>query len=434
MACSRATVEAPDPDRPRGGGPEPLKLAIVGRPNVGKSSLVNAITQSARVIVSPIPGTTRDSVDVPFEVDTEGHRQSYLLIDTAGIRKPKRASMTASSSTASDALNLRSPAAISLCSCSTPKPGYSSRTRRSPTRSLPKTKPASWWSTNGICSNRSSRRPARISPDATPRARTSQSDPNLESFGRWVQESLFFLDYAPVIFTSATEGLNLDRLLESVRYVAAQLQQRIPTAMLNRTIQQAVERRQPISPAGHFLKFFYATQTQSAPPTFLLFVNRDELFSDRLPEVPRRRTPQSLWLRRLPHRAHPQSQTQNHRIRPHRQTRDNRPKARKRAPAYASPLISLPKYRSRPGTALVAPCCVCLDLTQNQLRIKDQGRSGTGSVPRLPQSQTDRASIAANASGDVLVQNLSSLCLPSSRQKHCGSSNNSHRATYSHGA
>ena len=80
----------PRSDRPQAAAPEPLKLAIVGRPNVGKSSLVNAITQSARVIVSPIPGTTRDSIDVPFEVDTEGHRQAYLLIDTAGIRKPKR--------------------------------------------------------------------------------------------------------------------------------------------------------------------------------------------------------------------------------------------------------------------------------------------------------------------------------------------------------
>jgi len=95
-----------------------------------------------------------------------------------------------------------------------------------------------------------------------------------------VQERLFFLDYAPVIFTSAQSGFNLDRLLEAVRYVAAQLQQKIPTALLNRAINDAVERRQPISAAGHRLKFYYATQVRLAPPTFLLFVNRDELFSD----------------------------------------------------------------------------------------------------------------------------------------------------------
>src|SRR5204863_4242631 len=85
---------------------------------------------------------------------------------------------------------------------------------------------------------------------------------------------------APVIFTSAKSGFHLDRLLEAVRYVAAQLQQKIPTAILNRTLQDAVERRQPVSDLGHRLNFFYATQVRQAPPTFLLFVNRDELFSE----------------------------------------------------------------------------------------------------------------------------------------------------------
>ena len=103
----------------------------------------------------------------------------------------------------------------------------------------------------------------------------------LGEFAEWVQRKLFFLDYAPVIFTSAKSGFHLDRLLEAVRYVAAQLQQKIPTAILNRTIHDAVERRQPISAMGHRLKFFYATQVRQAPPTFLLFVNRDELFSEQ---------------------------------------------------------------------------------------------------------------------------------------------------------
>ena len=103
----------------------------------------------------------------------------------------------------------------------------------------------------------------------------------LGEFGQWVQKKLFFLDYAPVIFTSATSGFNLERLLEAVRYVAAQLQQKIPTAILNRTLRDAVERRQPVSATGHRLKFFYATQVKLAPPTFLLFVNRDELFFEQ---------------------------------------------------------------------------------------------------------------------------------------------------------
>jgi GTP-binding protein len=103
----------------------------------------------------------------------------------------------------------------------------------------------------------------------------------LAEFGAWVQEHLFFLDYAPVIFTSAQSGFHLEQLLEAVRYVAAQLQQKIPTAILNRALQEAVERRQPVSAQGHRLKFFYATQVRLAPPTFLLFVNRDELFSEQ---------------------------------------------------------------------------------------------------------------------------------------------------------
>jgi len=102
----------------------------------------------------------------------------------------------------------------------------------------------------------------------------------LAEFGAWVQQKLFFLDYAPVIFTSAKSGFHLDRLLEAIRYVAAQLQQKIPTGLLNRTLRDAVERRQPVSATGHRLKFFYATQVRQSPPTFLLFVNRDELFSD----------------------------------------------------------------------------------------------------------------------------------------------------------
>src|SRR6185503_19835564 len=68
----------------------PLKLAIIGRPNVGKSSIINALTHAERVIVSAVPGTTRDAVDVAFEVDIEGRRESYVLIDTAGLRKSRR--------------------------------------------------------------------------------------------------------------------------------------------------------------------------------------------------------------------------------------------------------------------------------------------------------------------------------------------------------
>jgi GTPase len=73
----------------------------------------------------------------------------------------------------------------------------------------------------------------------------------------------------------------LDRLLESIRYVASQLKQKVPTAILNRTLHDSIERRQPVSASGHRLKFYYATQVRQSPPTFLLFVNKAELFSDQ---------------------------------------------------------------------------------------------------------------------------------------------------------
>ena len=97
--CCQSTVHSPQStnqadettvDSGLGTRDSALKLAIVGRPNVGKSSIINALTQSERVIVSPVPGTTRDAIDVPFEVETDGVRQKYVLIDTAGMRKARR--------------------------------------------------------------------------------------------------------------------------------------------------------------------------------------------------------------------------------------------------------------------------------------------------------------------------------------------------------
>ncbi len=263
--------------------PAPLKLAIVGRPNVGKSSIVNALTQSERVVVSPVPGTTRDSVDVPFEVDTEGVRQAYVLIDTAGLRKTRRVA---------DSIEFfsvkRAEESIARCDIAIlvldAEAGITAQDKKVADRIVEQRK-ACIVVVNKWDLMEEAVRKAREEEIERRRKKTDRRAPavmtTLAEFGEWVQEHLFFLDYAPVIFTSAKSGFHLDRLLESVRYVAAQLLQRIPTALLNRTLQDAVERRQPVSAQGHRLKFFYATQVQSAPPTFLLFVNRDELFSDQ---------------------------------------------------------------------------------------------------------------------------------------------------------
>jgi GTP-binding protein len=259
-----------------------LKLAIVGRPNVGKSSIINALTKSERVIVSPIPGTTRDAIDVPFEVETDGVRQKYVLIDTAGMRKQRRIDDSIeffSVQRSEDSIDRADICVLVLDAES----GILEQDKKIAAKITEARKACI------IVVNKWD-----LVAEAVRKAREEEiqkrkkKDPNrgeqmttLAEFGAWVQDLLFFLDYAPVIFTSAKSGFHLDRLLEAVRYVAAELQKKIPTSILNRTLHDAVERRQPISATGHRLKFYYATQVRQAPPTFLLFVNRDELFSDQ---------------------------------------------------------------------------------------------------------------------------------------------------------
>ena len=260
----------------------PLKLAIVGRPNVGKSSIINALTQSSRVVVSPIPGTTRDAIDVPFEVETDGARQKYILIDTAGMRKTRRVDNSIeffSVQRAEDSI-VRCDIVILVLDA---EAGITEQDKKVADVIVANRKACivavNKWDL--VVESVRLAREEEIGRRKQKDRREGQAGElsTLGEFGAWVQEKLFFLDYAPVIFTSATSGFNLDRLLEAVRYVAAQLQQKIPTAILNRTLHDAVERRQPVSAVGHRLKFFYATQVKQAPPTFLLFVNRDELFS-----------------------------------------------------------------------------------------------------------------------------------------------------------
>lgn len=260
----------------------PLKIAIVGRPNVGKSSLTNALTRSERVIVSPIPGTTRDAVDVPFEVECDGVKQNYILIDTAGLRKRRHVDNTVEffSVTRAEESVRRSDIVVFVLDAES---GIMEQDKKIADLIVAEKKACvvvvNKWDlvSEGVEEARTKemeRRKGKKRRDGAPERMTT-----LAAFAEWVQGAMFYLDYAPVIFTSAKEGYHLDRLIEAIRFVAAQLCQRVPTSLLNRVIQQAIESRQPVSDQGHFLKFFYATQKAIAPPTFLLFVNRKEIFS-----------------------------------------------------------------------------------------------------------------------------------------------------------
>ncbi|MBX3744729.1 MAG: ribosome biogenesis GTPase Der [Verrucomicrobiae bacterium] len=267
-------------DRPR--DPDaPLKLAIVGRPNVGKSSLINALTQSNRVVVSAVPGTTRDAVDVPFEIETEGRRERYVLVDTAGVRKRRSidnsieffsVKRTEEAIGRCDIAILVLDAADGIREQDKKIGALITEARRACIVVVNK-----WDMVEENVREAREREMQRRESGVRKGRNTEMPMTTLGEFGRWVQEKLFFLDYAPVIFTSAASGFHLDRLLEAVRYVAAQLHQHVPTAVLNRTLHDAVTRRQPITPRGDRLKFYYATQIGQAPPRFVLFVNRNDI-------------------------------------------------------------------------------------------------------------------------------------------------------------
>jgi GTP-binding protein len=221
-------------------------------------------------------------VDVPFEVETDGVRSQYVLIDTAGLRKARQVDdsieffsvqRTVESIQRSDIVVFVLDAEGGILEQDKKVADKITETRRACIVVVNK-----WDLFEEKFRLEQERENARLAKEGRQygprRIKTS-----LTTFGEWVQQKLFFLDYAPVIFTSAKSGFHLDRLLEAIRYVAAQLQQRIPTALLNRTLHDAVERRQPVSALGTRLKFFYATQVRLSPPTFLLFLNRDDMLS-----------------------------------------------------------------------------------------------------------------------------------------------------------
>jgi len=236
-----------------------------------------------RLLTGPEAGITRDSIAVDWQwVDpATGDHRAVRLIDTAGMRKSRRVDDSVeffSVKRAEDSI-ARCDLAILVLDAES---GITEQDKKIADK-IVEDKRACIVVVNKWDLMDASVRKAREEEIERRDRKQNQRGPKvmttLSEFGEWVQERLFFLDYAPVIFTSAQSGFHLERLLEAIRYVAAQLQQKIPTAILNRTLQEAVERRQPVSSHGHRLKFFYATQVRPAPPAFLLFVNREDLFS-----------------------------------------------------------------------------------------------------------------------------------------------------------
>ena len=238
MAAALAHLPAPSLGGAAEGelGERPLNLAIVGRPNVGKSSIINALTRSKRVVVSPIPGTTRDAVDVPFEVEADGIRHKYVLVDTAGVRQERRIdnSVEFFSVKRTDESIARADIVVMVIDAES---GISMQDKKIGGKIVEERKACivviNKWDLVGepVLEARKEEIERRNKQERAPKKMTT-----LAEFAEWVQTNLFFLDYAPVIFTSAKSGFHLDRLLEAVRYVSDQLKQKVPTSILNRTL------------------------------------------------------------------------------------------------------------------------------------------------------------------------------------------------------
>ncbi len=229
-----------------------VRVAILGRPNVGKSSLLNKLLREERAIVSEIPGTTRDTIDTRLEYDG----QPVVLIDTAGIRRRGRIQAGIERYSVLRALRAlqRSDVALLLIDATE---GVTAQDQHIAGYILDAYKSVV------VLVNKW---------DLVPK--DAHTMPTYEAY---VRRELRFMDYVPVLFISAKTGQRVHQVLPTVLEVYAARHQRIPTGELNRIVQDLVARHAPPSKAGKRLKFYYATQAGVDPPTFVFFVNDPEL-------------------------------------------------------------------------------------------------------------------------------------------------------------
>ena len=234
-----------------------LKLAIVGRPNVGKSSLINAILQDRRTIVSEIAGATRDAIDIPYRRDDK----QFVLIDTAGIRS--RGKHSSSVEVFSVMRSQKSIERADVCALVIDAvEGVTAQDKKIAGLIQQNEKPCL------VVVNKLDlvKPPTRIREF-------------FDAVFRQIRSQLFFLDYAPIDILSAETGENLERLFQSIEKIEAHAERTLGTGQLNRLLQQALEAHPPPARGNRRLKIMYATQidferTDSIrPPTFLLFVN-----------------------------------------------------------------------------------------------------------------------------------------------------------------
>lgn len=241
------------PDLPAPTKAEPLKVAIVGKPNAGKSSFINRILRNERLIVSDVPGTTRDSVEIPFSIGEGPQARHYLLIDTAGMRKIRR-ELTAvekfSILRAEETIERADVVVLIMDATLGP--------------TLQDKKIAAM-----ILENRKGCVLVVNKWDiALEDGKITQ-----RAYEKAFRENVPFLNFAPLVFVSARDGFNIRRAIDAIDHVAAQNVTELPTGALNRVLHDAVARLQPPMISGKRMKLYYATQTGTKPIRIRLFVN-----------------------------------------------------------------------------------------------------------------------------------------------------------------
>ena len=232
---------------------EIIKVAVIGKPNVGKSSLVNRVSGENRCIVSDIAGTTRDAVDTTIE----NRFGTFTFIDTAGLRRKSKVE---------DAIehysNLRAEMAVDRADVCVilidATVGFTEQDSK----------------VAGIAHEAGKACIIAVNKwDAV-----EKDDKTMQEYRAKLEKDFSFMSYAPIIFISAQTGQRLDRLFELIRQVAASNAMRITTGTLNDILAQATARVQPPTDKGKRLKIYYMTQASTKPPTFICFVNSKELF------------------------------------------------------------------------------------------------------------------------------------------------------------
>ncbi|MEG9431199.1 ribosome biogenesis GTPase Der [Terriglobus sp. ADX1] len=230
-------------------------IAIIGRPNVGKSTLLNALTGTGRAIVSPIAGTTRDAVDET--VERNGH--SFRFVDTAGIRRKGKTTLMAEKLSvimarkhleAADVALLVIDATEGVTGLDANIGGYAHESGRSVVIVVNK------W--DAVTTNRED----------------GQAPADQKVYTEQVRHALKYLDYAPLIFISARDGINVDEVFKKVQLVARERRKRISTGQMNKFLDH-VEFEKAGVPYNKRLRIYYMTQAAVAPPTFILFTDRD---------------------------------------------------------------------------------------------------------------------------------------------------------------